>query len=59
MTKGYTVFASDEARKEYEKRPKQARRKKECPACEIKAEIISVKDDIVIIDKDLSKGDKR
>jgi mRNA-degrading endonuclease RelE of RelBE toxin-antitoxin system len=36
MKKGYTVYVSDEARREHEKLPKKARRKKDCPSCEVK-----------------------
>ena len=56
MTKGYTVYASEEARINHEKQPKQIKRKKECPACEIKAEVITV-NDITDIKNDI-KGDK-
>jgi len=37
MKKGYTVYVSDEARREHEKLPKKARRKKDCPSCDVKA----------------------
>jgi len=36
MREGYTVFASDEARREFERRPKPVKRKSDCPSCEIK-----------------------
>jgi len=58
MNQGYTVYVSDEAKRKHEKRPKLAKRKKDCPSCEIKAEIVSVRDDIVVIDKNDIKGDK-
>jgi len=57
LTKGYTVFASDEARREYEKQPRQARRKKECPACEIKAETFSANDKVEAAEP-TKEGDK-
>jgi len=36
MREGYTVFASDEARREFERRPKPVKRKNDCPSCDIK-----------------------
>jgi len=55
MTKGYKVFVSEDAKREHEKQPKPAKRKKDCPSCEIKAEAI----DINITDiKNDKEGDK-
>ena len=42
MKKGYTVCVSEEARKEHENRPKPARRKKDCPSCNIMAGVADV-----------------
>ena len=56
MTKGYKVFVSEDARREHEKQPKQAKRRKDCPSCEIKAEVINI-NDITDIKND-KEGDK-
>ena len=58
MKKGYTVFVSDEAKREHEKQPKQIKRKKDCPSCEIKAGTFSVSDKIEKVELNNTKGDK-
>jgi len=42
MKQGYTVYASDEAKREHEKQPKPIKRKKDCPSCEIKSGTFSI-----------------
>jgi len=56
MKEGYTVHVSDEAKRRHEKQPKAIKRKKDCPSCEIKAEVINI-NDITNIKNDM-KGDK-
>jgi len=46
MKKGYTVFVSEEAKREHESRPAPRRRKKDCPACEIKAVSVDVNETV-------------
>jgi len=56
MKKGYTIYVSDEARQEHEKQPKPVKRKKDCPSCEIRTEVITT-NDITDIKND-KEGDK-
>jgi len=50
MKQGYTVYVSDEAKREHEKQPKPIKRKKDCPSCEIKTETISVNENVESIE---------
>jgi len=56
MTRAHIIHVSDEARREHEKQSKPVKRKKDCPSCEIKTEVISVKTDDDI--KANKEGDK-
>ena len=50
MKKGYTIFVSDEARREHEKQPKAIKRKKDCPSCEIKSGTFSINENVESIE---------
>jgi len=56
MKEGYTIYVSDEAKREHEKQPKAIKRKKDCPSCEIKSGAFSVNEKAESIE--LNKGVK-
>ena len=50
MKQGYTVYVSDEARMEHERQPKQNKKKKDCPSCEIKPGTFSLTEKVESIE---------